>query len=195
MKSKVLNTAIIFACLFSLFMISIRFNKLNIECSQIEQISDLKTDSIRKITRFIENTNLLTNTKVENCCLTNIYTSEPLKLSSLLNETLGTKIICRLIDTSCGSCNKKQIEMINGLRVLENLIILSYARNARQLRFFTYETNSKSTIYQINSSQKLFPDDDNTKVLVMYVNNEGAILRAYHLNEDIFFMTKHILPI
>jgi hypothetical protein len=180
------------ACSFSLFAIIVRFDKMHSKCNELEQAIALKTDSIREIIKVIEEVNLIGNYKVENLSVTNTITNEPLKLYDLFTK-FHYFIIYRLVNTGCSSCNKKQIEMLNYLQKDNNIIILSYANNARQLRLFSSEIENKSIIYQVDSSHKLFKCDDSTKVLIMYVNNSGTILRAYLLNEEILFLIKHIV--
>lgn len=192
-KSRVLNIAIFVACVLFFLIISNRLNNIRNKCFELEKANALRADSIKKITSVIENVNIGNSCKVQNCSVKNTLTNESVKLSTLFDKSLNANIIYRLIDTSCSSCNKKQIEILNYLQRFENLIVLSNASNSRRLRLFSIETKIKSPIYQLESSRKLFHDDDNTKVLVMYVNNEGTILRAYHLSEDTLFLIKHIV--
>jgi hypothetical protein len=177
--------------IFTIFVALFFFTKIH-SYYKIEKENILRSDSITKIISVLENTNSVYSSQIENRTIWNTRTKEPNDLYTLLNES--STIIIRLGNTSCSPCNQKQIKFIEDLPNYNNILILSNVNNIRELRLFLHENKIKQTVYWIESKYKLFEEDDNTKVLVMYVNNNGTILRAYHLDEETFFLINSIIP-
>jgi NAD(P)H-nitrite reductase large subunit len=119
-------------------------------------------------------------------------TKELVKLFSLTDKSLN--VIIRLANTNCSSCNRKSIEMIHELSGYNNLIVVSNAANMRELRLLVGENEIKQIIYCLDSAGKLFKEDDDTKNLIVYVKENGTILKAYYVEDDLLFLVKSIIP-
>lgn len=195
MKSKVFYIVLLLSSAFLSVFSSYRLNLMYKKYLELEQVSILKTDSLRKITSIIENVNSIKEQKAQNCILKNIVNDKSTELFSIFGKFPNGNIVFRLMNTSCGSCIDKQIEIISKLAKLDNLIVLSNSNNARLIRLFIDTNNIISPVYQLDSSQCLFHNDDCTRALLMYVDSKGTILRAYYLNEDTLWLMKYIVPL
>ncbi len=192
--SKLLNASIILAFVIFYFIVSNKLGVIKNEHFELKRTSILQTDSINQILEVVRKVNLVKSFKVQDCSLISTSTNECVNLFSLLNNVKGVSIIYRLIETGCGSCNKKQIEFLNKIQKINNLIVLTYPNSARYLRLLANSSQIQNTMYQLEISCKLFKSDDKSKILIMYVNNKGTILRAYFLNEESLFLIKNIVP-
>ena len=176
-RSKLLNIAIIVAFVIFYFTVTHKLDVFKDKYFELKRTNILQSDSINQILEIVEKVNLVSSSKVQDCSLKSTSTSESINLFSLLNKTKGISIIYRLIETGCGSCNKKQIELLNKIKKLNNLIVLTYPNSARYLRLFANSSQIHNTMYQLEISCNLFESDDKSKILIMYVNNEGTILQ------------------
>lgn len=153
-----------------------------------------QSDSINQIINIIKNTNSIKYAKLNNNSLKNITTGQLVGISSLLQSPTNINIVYRMMDTSCGSCNIKQIKKISMLQDLDNTIILSNKSNAREILWLMKENKITANIYQIEKQDKLFSEDDLSRTLLSFVCNDGTILRAYSLKEeDLFFIDRIIV--
>jgi hypothetical protein len=164
------------------------------KCTKLEETNVLQADSLYRIIDFLKVSNTVNSLKITDCVVWDVKSKDSLKLSDLLKKS-SKNIIFRLINTSCSSCNTEQIEILNYLQKFDNVIALSNLSNARELRLFLHENSIEFPIYYVNSQEKIFLEEDNTKILILFTDQKGTILRVYYLEEDTFFLIKTILPL
>jgi cell division protein FtsL len=142
---------------------------------------------------LIEEQNQLKSHSINDLEIEKLGFEEELHLHELMRDSLKEYAIIRLAHTSCGSCNEKQINLLNGLQDKETLIVLSNIASARKLRLFMSNVNVDIPIYQMKHNQCLFHGDNTDKLLVLYVDSMGSILRTYYISERMFGLLPRIL--
>lgn len=180
--------------LLLLLMTNKGINSLNRQYSELEITSALRADSLRKIFDFFKNDAFIVCDRIKDCEILNVTTKKQLNLFSILNRP--SNVLIRLIDTDCNSCNQRQEDILNELLCnYENIIVLSNVTNIGRLRLFLHDNsfNFKSVIYCLNAKNKLFQEDDTSKVLVAYVGNEGTILKAHYFDHNSLFLIKMLI--
>ncbi|MDR2424583.1 MAG: hypothetical protein LBD59_07660 [Prevotellaceae bacterium] len=168
----------------AVFVQQATINILHKRCNDFDKIIFLQADSLVKMIELVKNSNLMNCSQMENCIVWNSATKEPVHLFTLINHSFNNTIIIRLSDTSCSTCNQKQIQMIKELPDYTNLLLISNISNLRELRIFLRENSIKQTVYWIDNQNKLFREDDISKILVMNVKSDGTILRSHYIDEN-----------
>jgi hypothetical protein len=180
----------LFVCIFVAFYSNAKIDVLKKNILKIDANYESQKDSLIKIIEMLMTANHINESKINNCIVRNTSTDEEVKLFDILDN--HQTIIIRLINTGCNPCNQDQIEMLKRLVGLDNLVILANLTNMKLLRLFLNENNI-SAVYWLKDTDILFQEDDNTKILVSYVNREGTILRAYHIDLNMLYIVQSLV--
>jgi hypothetical protein len=182
----------IIAILFVVLLFLLRLNYESENKVKYKQRSDMLNDSIVNIRDILLSSNQIESRFIENLVVTNIRNKQYGPIYDVISRSSDDVLIIRLLNTTCGSCQLKQAEMI---KMLEHKrpIILSCPGDARKLILYMKTHRIDIPIYQINSESKILPEDDVSRLLIMVVSSDGAIRRAYYLREKNMFMVNFIL--
>lgn len=150
----------------------------------------LKNDTLMMYKTFLSDIDIFVNKAVVNCEVKNVNTGVISDLYGLLNTNV---IIYKMNYYSCASCISKQIDLIKYFQRFENVIVLSHNSNVRHLRLFLKENQISTDIYQIENTQKLFENDNNTSSFFLNVNKKGEILSSIKIYPESIFLLKDFM--
>ncbi|MDR2907570.1 MAG: hypothetical protein LBU91_06250 [Bacteroidales bacterium] len=111
---------------------------------------------------------------VPNYKVQDVSTREEKNLFDLLDDS--PKVLIRLINSGCTPCHVEQAKLLKELSDTENLIVLVNSINLRPIRIFLRENNIRMPIYCLKETDVLLPNDDQTKLLILHVDENGTIL-------------------
>lgn len=193
MKNSLVNKLMFCLGILSILFVTYRFILVKSQNIELQAMNDKLSDNFNRIINVVKLSNSCGYLKLNDNRLKNVTTGQSIGISSLLQAPNNVNIVFRMMDTTCGSCNKKQIAKIELLKKIDNTIILTNESNARNILWLLKEKSIKCNIYQIDQNDKIFKDDDKNKALLAYVNNDGIILKAYYFTEKDLFLMDEII--
>jgi len=193
MKNSLVNKLMFCLGILSFLFITYRFLLVKSQNIELQAKNDKLSDNFNRIINVVKHSNSCDYLRLNDNILKNVTTGQSIGISSLLQAPNNINIVFRMMDTTCGSCNEKQIGKIELLKKIDNTIILINESNARNTLWFQKEKSIKCDIYQIDQNDRIFKDDDKIKALLAYVNNDGIILKAYYFTENDLFLMDEII--
>lgn len=108
-----------------------------------------KNDSIRYLKKLVAG-----SFRISVSCLLDsrlVSLEDSFILKDYLQQNPKIKYVYKLMDSSCPSCNIKQIALLEDYKDMDSIMVLSNISNARELLFFKEEFKPKFPIYRISS--------------------------------------------
>ncbi len=193
MKNSLVSKLMFCLGFFSILFVTYRFLLVKNQNIELQAKNDKFSDNFSRIINVVKHSNSFDYLELNQNRLKNVTTGQSICISSLLQAKNNINIVFRMMDTTCGSCNKKQVAKIELLKKNDNAIILAYESNARDILWLLKEKSIKCEIHQIANDDKIFQGDNKNKALLAYVNNDGIVLKLYYFTEEDLFLVNEIV--
>ncbi len=194
MKNSLVNKLMFFVGILTILTVTYRFLFVKSQNIELQAKYDSLSENFNRIIKVVKQSNTCDYLKLNDSRLKNVISGQSISISSLLQAPNNINIVYRVMNTTCEICNKKQIAKIEFLKKFDNTIILTNEINTRSILWFLKEKDIKCDIYQIDNDDEIFKGDDKNKALLAYVDNDGAILKAFFFTEEDLFLLNEIIP-